>query len=123
MQKNSIIFLIRAYNEATRILAVIDEVFQAGYHQILVVDDGSSDATPELLGSYIESQKIHYLRHPINRGGGAALETGFEYVRRNASEYGWEYVVTFDADGQHRIGDMGGFLEIFKENPELDLIF
>lgn len=68
MQKNSIVFLIRAYNEATRILAVIDGVFQAGYNQILVINDGSSDATAELLEQYIKSGKIHYLRHPINRG-------------------------------------------------------
>ncbi len=68
MQKNSIVFLIRAYNEATRILAVIDGVFQAGYNQILVINDGSSDATAELLEPYIKSGKIHYLRHPINRG-------------------------------------------------------
>ncbi|MDD2693557.1 MAG: glycosyltransferase family 2 protein [Candidatus Gracilibacteria bacterium] len=123
MQKNNIIFLIRAYNEATRILTVIDEIFQAGYHQILVVDDGSSDDTPEILQEYIDSGKIHYLRHVINRGGGAALETGFEYIRRNASEQDWEYVVTFDADGQHRIEDMSEFLETFRKQPELDLIF
>ncbi len=123
MQKNSIVFLIRAYNEATRILAVIDGVFQAGYNQILVINDGSSDATAELLEPYIKSGKIHYLRHPINRGWGAALETGFEYIRRNALENSWEYVVTFDADGQHRIEDMGGFLDVFEKQPELDLVF
>lgn len=123
MPKNNIIFLIRAYNEATRILTVIDGIFQAGYHQVLVVDDGSSDNTPEILQEYIESKKIYYLRHRINRGGGAALETGFEFIRRNAAEYDWEYVVTFDADGQHRIEDMSGFLEAFRKQPELDLIF
>ena len=123
MQKNNIIFLIRAYNEATRILTVIDGIFHAGYHQILVVDDGSLDNTPEILRKYIESKKIHYLRHRINRGGGAALETGFEYIRRNASEHDWEYVVTFDADGQHRIEDMPGFLEAFEKQPELDIVF
>ena len=122
MPKNNIIFLIRAYNEATRILTVIDEIFQAGYHQILVVDDGSSDDTPEILQEYIDSGKIHYLRHVINRGGGAALETGFEYIRRNASEQDWEYVVTFDADGQMDIADMQKFIASFEEDSELDVV-
>lgn len=122
MQKNNIIFLIRAYNEATRILTVIDGIFQAGYHQVLVVDDGSSDNTPEILQEYIDSGKIYYLHHVINRGGGAALETGFEYIRRNASENSWEYVVTFDADGQMDIADMQKFIVSFEENPELDVV-
>lgn len=49
MQKNKILFLIRAYNEATRIINVIEGILSAGYDQILVVDDGSTDNTRSLL--------------------------------------------------------------------------
>lgn len=124
MQKinpNSIIFLIRSYNEATRILDVIRGILKAGFTEILVVDDGSSDKTQSLLHEHLEN-RIHIVRHCMNRGGGAALETGFEYIRRFASEYGWEYVVTFDADGQHRIADISQFLQAFYDFPETDIV-
>lgn len=54
MQKNKIIFLIRAYNEATRIREVIEGIFDAGYTEILVVDDGSNDGTDTLLADWVE---------------------------------------------------------------------
>lgn len=49
MQKNNYVFLIRAYNEATRIVSVIEGIFAAGYSEIVVVDDGSTDNTKKLL--------------------------------------------------------------------------
>ena len=84
MQKNKIIFLIRAYNEATRIREVIEGIFATGYTQVLVVDDGSIDKTDDLLSDWIETGRIHYVKHITNRGAGAALETGFSYIRAHA---------------------------------------
>jgi glycosyltransferase involved in cell wall biosynthesis len=81
--KSSIVFLIRAYNEATRIREVIEGIFSAGYGEVLVVDDGSTDGTEALLSDWIENRQIHYVRHVTNRGAGAALETGFSYIREN----------------------------------------
>jgi glycosyltransferase involved in cell wall biosynthesis len=68
MQKNKIVFLIRAYNEASRIVQVIDGILDAGYDQILVIDDGSTDGTENLLSNFIEKNKIHFVRHGANRG-------------------------------------------------------
>lgn len=58
----------------------------------------------------------------VNRGPGAALETGFEYIRRLAYKNTWEYLVTFDADGQMDIRDMSKFIEKIEEDPTLDVV-
>ncbi|HRI36027.1 MAG TPA: glycosyltransferase family 2 protein [bacterium] len=112
------LFLVRSYNEAERIGSTIDSIFSAGYSRVLVVDDGSTDATESLLSG---RNDIFYLRHPFNRGGGAALETGFEFVRRNAQSFGITHVVTFDADGQMDIADMENFLSCMRERPQVDV--
>jgi polyprenyl-phospho-N-acetylgalactosaminyl synthase len=122
MKKESIIFLIRAYNEATRIREVIEGIFAAGYTQVLVVDDGSIDKTDVLLADWIEWERIHYVRHITNRGAGAALETGFSYIREHARDHHWDYLLTFDADGQMDIADMVQFERAFATDPSLDVV-
>lgn len=67
MQKNKTLFLIRAYNESTRILSVIGSLLDAGYTEILVVNDGSTDKTKELLEENFLG-KIYTVHHLINRG-------------------------------------------------------
>ncbi|MDD2891802.1 MAG: glycosyltransferase family 2 protein [Candidatus Gracilibacteria bacterium] len=119
VNKNEIIFLIRAYNEAPRIAPVIESILNAGFSHILIVDDGSKDDTMEVLSRF---PNLHTVHHPFNRGGGAALETGFEYIRRNGEEMGIKYVVTFDADGQHHVEDVPVFMEAFRKDSSLDLV-
>lgn len=84
--------VIAAYNESKTISKVIREV-KKYCKTVIVVDDGSADDTGELA---LKAGAI-VMRHSINLGQGAALETGFEFVRRNFSEYA---VVTYDADAQ-----------------------
>ncbi len=120
MEKNKILFLIRAYNEATRIVGVIEGIFAAGYTQVLVVDDGSTDTTEELLRRAF-GEGIVYLRHPVNRWAWAALETGFAWVRSSFGDF--EYIVTFDADGQHDISDMEKFIEKFESDESIDVVY
>ncbi len=122
MQKNNIVFLIRAYNEATRIMNVIEGIFTAGYTQILVIDDGSTDGTQALLRDLIQEQRIHFVHHITNRGAWAALETGLEYIRQNGTKNSWEYLVTFDADGQHDVWDMDKFIQAFDADASLDVV-
>ncbi len=86
--------VIPAFNEAARIGAVLERVRRAmpGY-EILVIDDGSRDATGE-----IASEKgACVLRHLFNLGYGSALQTGYKYALRA----GADLVVQMDADGQH----------------------
>jgi len=81
------------YNEASHVDAVLDEVSRyAG--DILVVDDGSSDGTHDILAARSGVQTV---THPVNRGYGAALTTAFDY----ALQHGYEVLVTIDCDGQH----------------------
>ncbi len=84
--------VIAAFNEARVIRAVVREVLSRGW-RVVVVDDGSSDGTWRQL----EGLGASRLRHVVNRGQGAALETGI----RHALNLGADIIVTFDADGQH----------------------
>lgn len=122
MQKNKTLFLIRAYNESTRILSVIGSILDAGYTEILVVNDGSTDKTKELLEENFLG-KIYTVHHLINRGWWAALETGFSYIRREYSYHHWDFVVTFDADGQHDIADLEKFYDMFREHPKTEIVY
>ena len=81
------------YNEVENLAEVLDEVARHAKH-ILVVDDGSTDGSTELLR---KRDDIILVCHEQNRGYGAALETAFQY----AMEHGYEYLVTIDCDGQH----------------------
>jgi polyprenyl-phospho-N-acetylgalactosaminyl synthase len=96
-QNSTIWVVIAAHNEETAIVQVVRRLAACGY-RILVVDDGSDDSTLE---AAIASGATA-LRHPINLGQGAALQTGIEY----AIAAGAEIIATFDADGQHRAGDI-----------------
>lgn len=118
MKKDKILFLIRSYNEWKHLLDSIETVKNEWFEKILVVDDGSTDKTEEILSS---RNDIFYLRHVINRGAGAALETGFEFVRRYAEKINIDYVVTFDPDGQHRIKDIYKFMKEFEKNKDLEV--
>ncbi len=86
--------VIPAFNEAARIGTLLAEVRRAlPDHELVVIDDGSGDATGDLAAR----AGARVLRHPFNLGYGAALQTGFKY----ALESGAPWVVQMDADGQH----------------------
>lgn len=94
--------VVPAFNEGLLLPAIVDGLAQQGYH-VAVVDDGSR--IPLLPA--IASSQAHVLRHAVNLGQGAALQTGIDY----ALLQGAEYIVTFDADGQHQIEDIERLLE------------
>ncbi len=94
-----------AYNEATTIGGVVAELRHAG-HRVVVVDDGSLDRTQDVAAAV----GAHVVAHPINLGQGAALQTGIDY----ALARGADVLVTFDADGQHRVSDIPRLLEALR---------
>ena len=101
--KDDIYIVVPAYNEEKTVSQIIEGIAEEGYNVVLV-NDGSKDNTLNLV---IESKrkypdKIFVISHMINRGLGAALKTGMTV----ALNKGAEYILTFDADGQHEIGDI-----------------
>ena len=97
--------IIPAYNEGEVIRDVVAGV-RARYPNVVLVDDCSLDET----GDAAYSGGAAVLRHPINLGQGAALQTGIDY----AIAHGAKFLVTFDADGQHRVEDIETLLEVQK---------
>lgn len=81
------------FNEAKHVNGVLDEVLKY-CDDVLVVDDGSTDGTAEILAKRTD---ISVVTHNPNRGYGAALKTAFQYAIDN----GYEAIVTIDCDGQH----------------------
>jgi glycosyltransferase involved in cell wall biosynthesis len=94
--------VVAAYNEAPIIAEVVGELLSA-YRRVVVVDDGSVDGT----AAAARDAGAIVLHHPLNRGQGAALQTGFDYCLR----HGAMYAVTFDADGQHQVEEIALLLE------------
>lgn len=90
--RGAITVILPAYNEEVSIGSVVLHTRQHA-DRVIVVDDGSTDRTAEVA----ELAGAEVFRHPINKGKGAALKTGFEAAYRN----GTKVIVTMDADGQH----------------------
>ena len=104
--------IIPALNAERTIAAVVTEA-RRHIEPVLVVDDGSSDAT----GDAARAAGATVLRHEVNRGKGAALKTGFAWALEN----GFEAVVTLDADGQHLAAEIPKFVRAWEET-DADLI-
>ncbi len=111
MQKN-IWVVIAAYNEARVIRKVVEGARKVIPH-IIVVDDCSKDTTS--LEALAGGATV--LRHVVNRGQGASLQTGMRYALLN----GADGIVHFDADGQHRAEDIPRFLEALKGDVDVVL--
>ncbi len=108
----SIFVVIPCYNEANIILETIAAVIEKGY-SIIIVDDYSTDNTKEQL----KELPVIYIRHRLNMGQGAALQTGISVALKRKAEY----MVTFDADGQHDVNDIDGMLQKLKEG-QFDIV-
>lgn len=93
--------MVPAYNEGRVIRATLSPLVDLGY-SVVVADDGSKDSTWRQLNGI----GVYRLRHPFNLGQGAALQSAVSYVLQQ----GAQYIVHFDADGQHSIEDIPGLL-------------
>jgi glycosyltransferase involved in cell wall biosynthesis len=104
--------IIPAYNEEKHIEGIITRTLkEVPRDRIILVDDGSRDATSE-----IAERKVTVLKHLVNLGKGAALKTGCEY----ALSKGAEALIAMDADGQHKPEDIPRLLSALKGR---DIVF
>jgi len=105
--------VIPLYNEEQVIEGVVRNA-RLTFPNVCCIDDGSSD------GSALAAERggAVVVRHPVNLGQGAALQTGFEYVLTDPS---MRYAVTYDADGQHQVSDVVAMLDRLRRG-DLDLV-
>jgi polyprenyl-phospho-N-acetylgalactosaminyl synthase len=89
--------VVAAYNESPALGEVVVGLKEHG-PKVVVVDDGSSDGT----SAVARDAGAVVVRHPVNLGQGAALQTGIDFALRR----GAQFIVTFDADGQHQASDV-----------------
>ena len=99
--------VIPALNEARSLPKILSELKQLDY-QTLVVDDGSTDETSEV----VQGHEVSLLRLPVNLGVGGALRAGFRF----AVDHGYSAVVQLDADGQHPINQIGELINAAEQH-------
>lgn len=103
---DSVAIIIPAFNAEATLASLVTSLKEyVEPASIVVVNDGSTDST----GSVANRAGVILLEHRANRGKGAALRTGFEFVRRLPQ---FRLVMTLDADLQHRVEDIPRFLEV-----------
>ncbi|MEA2077202.1 MAG: glycosyltransferase family 2 protein [Candidatus Marinimicrobia bacterium] len=103
------LILISAYNSATTLPDVLQELKMFPELEIVVINDGSNDNTGEIAHSF----GAQVIDHKFNKGKGAALQTGFRYaVKKDVN-----FIITLDADKQHPIEQIPEFIEKHKKYP------
>jgi glycosyltransferase involved in cell wall biosynthesis len=115
-QSNSLRFcvIIPTYNNQKTLSRVISSVLEQT-SKIIIVNDGSTDTTSEILKGYPNLTQIHFSK---NSGKGMALRKGFQ----KAISLGYEYAITIDSDGQHYASDIPLFIDEISNNGEALLI-
>ena len=105
--------VVRCHDEAQVVGSVVREL-RSVFPNVVGVDDGSSDAS----GAQIRQAGARVVRHSVNLGAGAALQTGIEFALLDREA---RYLICFDADGQHKVSDAEAMVERARRE-ELDLV-
>ncbi|NJW53409.1 glycosyltransferase family 2 protein [Salinimicrobium oceani] len=102
--------LIPTYNNHTTLKRVLNDVLEFT-RNIIVVNDGSTDATKDILSAFSD---LHVINLPVNKGKGNALKTGF----KAGQKLGFDYAISMDSDGQHFADDLDVFLQALENHHE-----
>lgn len=114
---NDLSIVIPAYNEEGSLPAVLPELLgfcRSTGAQLILVNDGSSDGTADILSGMVDEPLLTVVHHKLNRGYGGAIKSGIRAC-------GTDYVITMDADGQHRLEDVEA-LYIRLKNDDADMV-
>jgi glycosyltransferase involved in cell wall biosynthesis len=112
---NKNLAVVPAFNEAATVAGVVDRLHEVRPDfDVLVVDDGSLDATAAIA----ERAGARVLRHPYNLGIGGAVQSGFLFAR----EHGYRHVVQVDGDGQHEPAEIDRLFAVMDEHPDVDVV-
>ena len=114
LSSTSFCVIVPTYNNQKTLKKVLDSILDFTSN-VIIVNDGSTDQTNEILKQYHHLTQIH---HPKNLGKGRALRNGF----RKAIEQNFEYAITIDSDGQHFASDIPIFIAAIQEEPNSLLI-
>jgi glycosyltransferase involved in cell wall biosynthesis len=114
-ERSTCLAVVPAYNEEATVAGVIEALQErAPQLDVVVIDDGSTDAT----GNLAEQAGARVLRLPFNLGIGGAVQAGFKY----ADEHGYDYMVQVDADGQHDPGEISKLFAAMDGAESADMI-
>ena len=114
MDNSTVCIIVPIFNEEQVVRKIVQSLVAEKFTAV-IVDDGSSDNSLQS----ISDLPVKILKHSTNFGQGAALQTGFEFAKKNPN---LEIFVTFDADGQHQIKDIENIVSPIKEN-KADIVF
>jgi glycosyltransferase involved in cell wall biosynthesis len=107
--------IVPAYNESAAIAATVSDLHRhAPEFDVLVVDDGSTDATARVAAA----AGARVLSHPFNLGIGGAVQSGYQF----ALEHGYDVAVQVDGDGQHDARHIPTLLEHLRSNPGINMV-
>jgi len=112
MSRSRVLVAIPVYNEQKHVARVLERVLEHARH-VLVIDDGSNDATPAILARF----PVEVVRHAENRGYGRSMQDAFRW----AAVDGYDWVVTMDCDEQHEPESIPDFLGAI-ERDDVDVV-
>ncbi len=107
--------MVPTYNNAGTLQKVLDGILKQTFN-IIVIDDGATDGTKEILDAYPQIKRIHI---PDNKGKGNALRTGFD----EAIKQGYEFAISIDSDGQHFPEDIPVFLDALEKEETKNVLY
>jgi glycosyltransferase involved in cell wall biosynthesis len=112
--------LIPAYQPTIVLEDMVGYLVEFGVPAILIVDDGSGPKHQKVFERLTQQPCVHVLRHPLNRGKGAALKTGLRYFLQHFSHYAG--LITADGDGQHSVDDVLRMARAMDRAPGLTIL-
>lgn len=110
---NDEVILLPSYEPNNDLIIFLNDLLEAGYNNIIVVDDGSLSKYQEVFNLANDMEGVHVIHHAVNQGKGRALKTGFNYILQH---YPYKTVLTCDGDGQNTIEQVNKLKEAVNQS-------